>query len=183
MPRLFIAIELPQEVKIQLAELQTHIPTARWVQPEHMHLTLRFLGDVPENRVTPLKSALEAVESACFDLTLQGVGRFPPQERNAPRVLWVGIKSQPVLIDLYQKIERTLRSVGFPQDNNTFHPHITLARLKAQKPVMQATTFLEKQARFQVRPFPVTRFALVSSVLSPQGPVYTHEAVYALCPD
>jgi 2'-5' RNA ligase len=180
MPRLFVAIELPPDVKERLVALQTHIPTARWVNPEQMHLTLRFLGDVPENRVESVKSALETVQSPGFDLALRGVGRFPPQNKKAPRVLWVGIPSQPLVMDLQEKIENELRLAGFPPDNKAFHPHITLARLKVQKPVKQVSDFLTAQARFRVSPFSITRFILVKSVLSAQGPTYTNEAIYNL---
>ena len=180
MPRLFVAIELPPDVKESLVALKTHIPTARWLNPEQMHLTLRFLGEVPDDRVETVKSTLETVQSPCFDLKLRGVGRFPPQKKKAPRVLWVGIVSQPTLMDLQEKIENELRLARFPPDNKAFHPHITLARLKVQKPVKQASNFLTAQARFRVSPFSVTRFVLVNSVLSAQGPTYTNEAVYNL---
>jgi 2'-5' RNA ligase len=78
MPRLFIAIDLPPTVKDALAALETPIPTARWVKPEAMHLTLRFIGaDVPDEQVQPIQSALAEIDSAPFKLVLRGVGRFP----------------------------------------------------------------------------------------------------------
>lgn len=180
MPRLFVAIELPSDVKANLVALKTHIPTARWVKPEHMHLTLRFLDDVPDTRVESVKSALELVQSPSFNLKLQSVGRFPPQKKKTPRVLWVGIASQPMLKDLQKKIENELRIAGFPPDKKAFHPHITLARLKLQKPVKPVNDFMATQARFRVNPFEITHFALVRSVLSSQGPTYTNEAEFPL---
>ena len=178
--RLFVAIELPDGTKAALTKLPTPLPTARWSKPENMHLTLRFIGEVDENQAEEIKVALEGVESPRFDLQLQGIGHFPPQKKKAPRVLWVGIAGQPALIELQQRIEKSLRSVGLVPVKKVFHPHITLARLKVQKPTQQVTNFLQKQAKIALKPFPVTRFVLIESVLSSRGPLYTHLAEYAL---
>ena len=180
MPRLFVAVELPAGVKDRLVGLNTRIPTARWVKPEHMHLTLQFIGEAPDRRVVDVTSALEMVDCAGFDVQLQGVGRFPPQQNKAPRVLWVGIAPQPLLMKLQKSVEHSLKAAGFPPDGKAFHPHITLARLELQKPVKQADGFLAAQTDFSVQPFPARRFVLVRSVLSSQGPTYTIEAEYPL---
>lgn len=181
MPRLFVAVELPDDVKDQLHKLRVNIPTARWVKPEQMHLTLRFIGaDVPQDEVQSIIDALAQVDVSSFDLTLRGVGRFPDNERRGARVLWVGIQQQPVLHDLHRQVESALRTVGIEPEARGFSPHLTLARLRAYKTPGEVPDWLRKRADFRVEPFRVDRFVLFSSVLSPQGPTYTEVAVYPL---
>lgn len=185
MPRLFVAVEIPEDVKSRLYRLRTDIPTARWVKPEHMHLTLRFIGaDVPQDKVEPIKDALAQIDAESFALTLRGVGRFPPLrkpgDKSGARVLWAGIDDQPRLLTLHRQIESAVQRLGFKPDSRGFNPHLTLARLKAYKTPAEVPEFLANHADFQVEPFTITRFVLFNSTLSPQGPTYTHEAVYPL---
>lgn len=180
MPRLFVAIDLPPQVKDALAALETHIPTARWVKPEAMHLTLRFIGgDVPDAQVEPIQSALAQVEADAFTLALHGVGRFPPGKK-PPSVLWVGLVDQPALLTLHGEIERALAAVGFPPESRPFSPHLTLARLKATRPVREADAFLADNREFTAGPITVDAFHLYASLLAPQGPRYTREGSYRL---
>jgi RNA 2',3'-cyclic 3'-phosphodiesterase len=181
--RLFVAIDLPEKVKDQLGALKADIPGARWVKPAQMHLTLRFIGDqVSESQFQQIKTALAAIEAEAFELSLQGVGRFPPSPKKAARVLWVGITPQPRLNVLYQKVEAAVRSVGFPADDHDFNPHITLARVQSDKLSQAISTFLEANACFQSETIPVDQFYLYSSLLSPQGPRYQREATLPLKP-
>ena len=180
MPRLFIALDFPDFVKDAIARLKTLIPSARWVNPAGMHLTLRFLGDVDEGQFVALKSALGTLDSPPFALTVQGVGRFPPSPKKAPRVLWVGIQPEPLLDALQAQVASVVRELGFPPDDKPFKPHITLARLKTHKPTPEADMFLDAHSDFALPSFEVQAFYLVSSVLSPQGAQYTHEAAYPL---
>jgi 2'-5' RNA ligase len=179
MPRLFIAIELPDPVKDQVLALQTQIPGATWVKRHALHLTLRFLGDqVEQARVEPIKSALTAVRVKPFELSLRQTGRFPPGTNRPPRVLWVGISPQPALPALHRQIERALADVGFPPDDRAFSPHITLARLKPPQGADAAAAFLNHSSRFHGESFTVDRFHLISSLLSPQGPSYQYLASF-----
>lgn len=183
MPRLFAAIDMPADIKTKLAGLKTDIPTARWVKPEQMHLTLRFIGpDVPENEISPIKSALATVESSAFELVVKGVGRFPPSKKKAPRVLWIGVDNTPHLLTLHGKVEAALAEVGFKPEDHDYNAHITLARLKTHKPTPEADAFLEEYTDFHAGTFTATQFILYHSTLTPQGPRYTHEAVYSLTP-
>lgn len=171
MPRLFVAIDIP--FKDQLQDLKTDIPTARWVQPQQMHLTLRFIGaDVPDKQVEPIKSALMSVTFAPFELTVAGVGRFPAGQKKPPRVLWVGTQPQPALLELHKIVETALAGVGFPPEDNPFKAHITLARLKA--PSSEFDQFLVDHADFHAGTFTVHQFILFSSLLTPQGSRYSH---------
>lgn len=181
MPRLFVAVDIPDDIKKRLTSLQTPIPTARWVKPEQTHLTLRFIGDgIPEEQGKAVQSVLADVAVSPFDLTVRGVGRFPPGNRKPPRVLWVGIENQPVLTDLHHQVETALHSLGFSLDLKGFSPHLTLARLKTYQPMKEVDTFLTRHAEFEAGSFTVSRFVLYSSVLSPQGSKYTAVAVYDL---
>jgi 2'-5' RNA ligase len=181
MPRLFVAIDLPDPLKDRIAALKTDIPTARWVKPQAMHLTLRFIGaEVPAEKVDPIREALAGIEAQAFDVTLGGVGRFPPSRKKAPRVLWVGIQAAPALLTLHDAVERALEPVGFKPEKRPFNPHITLARLKTHKPTPQADAFLAEQADFVAGTFHVDRFILYQSELTPQGAIYTHLGVYRL---
>ena len=178
--RLFVAIDLPNTIKDRLGELKTNIPTARWVNVENMHLTLRFIGEVDDAKVDPLKSQLVSVESPSFDLSVFGVGQFPKNPRKPPRVLWVGFKEQPLLMQLQRQIETQIRSLKYPADKKPFSPHLTLARLKSPKPVREASKFQERYHSLKLDPFRVEEFHLYSSELSPTGAMYTQEATYPL---
>jgi 2'-5' RNA ligase len=188
--RLFVAIELPPEVKEQLAALKAEIPGATWVKPPALHLTLRFLGDrIDPIRMTPIKTALGSLKSVPFPVTLRGTGRFPslkhPGAKAKPaRVLWVGIADQPALMALQAAVERVLQAVDFPPEERAYSPHITLARLKSdgdtETQSAQVARFLERTQGFRAAPFTVEQFILVSSLLTPQGPNYRHEATFPL---
>jgi RNA 2',3'-cyclic 3'-phosphodiesterase len=181
MPRLFVAVELPPAVRADLAALRADIPGARWVKPEQMHLTLRFIGaDVPDDRVEPIREALATVTGAAFSLTLRGVGRFPPGDRKPPRVLWAGMDKAPALFALQHSVESALAAVGFPPEDRPFSAHITLARVNARQPIPQADRFLRAHADFAAGPFPVDQFVLFQSALSPQGPRYQQLGIYPL---
>ena len=97
MPRLFIAVDLPDTIKENLESMSFGIPGAKWVRPEQLHLTVRFIGEVDGALFRDIKNILDEVSAAAFSLQLKGVGYFPP--RGAPRVLWVGLeKSEPLLL-------------------------------------------------------------------------------------
>ena len=180
--RLFVAIELPEAVKEQLSALKTGIPGATWVKPPALHLTLRFLGDhIDPIRSTPIKTALASIKAAPFPILLKGTGRFPSGKRPA-RVLWVGIAEQRALMSLQAAVEKALATVDFPPEERDFSPHITLARLKdtAEGQAARVERFLEAHKDFRAEAFTVEQFYLVSSLLTPQGPNYRHEATFPL---
>lgn len=176
--RLFVAVDFPDEIKAQLMRLRTDIPTARWVGPEQMHITLFFLGDT--ERSAEVKTALAAVTALPFELSLTGVGRFPPGERRPPRVLWAGIAPQPALNQLQAQVSAALTDLDFEADEREFSPHVTLARLKTERSLPETTEFISAHESFRAGPVGVTAFALYSSQLTPQGARYRHEAVYPL---
>ncbi len=176
--RLFVAVDFPDAIKTRLLALKTDIPTARWVGRDQMHLTLFFIGET--ERVQAVKDVLAGVKAAPFDLMMQGVGRFPPGQKKPPRVLWVGLNAQPALSDLHRQVTAALVGLGFPAEERPFSPHITLARLKTERPSPETERFIEANRPFQAGPIAISAFALYASTLTPQGALYTHEAVYPL---
>ena len=179
--RLFVALDLPDAVKRDLAAWKTPIAGATWVRPESFHLTLKFLGDqVAPERVPAIREALAGVRIAPFAFRLAGVGRFPPSEKKAARVLWVGVDAPPALAEGFAQVERAMIALGFAPESHAFHPHITLARLKTPKTTPEVAAFLRDHAAWSSPPIAVDRFTLYESTLTPQGAHYRRDAEFAL---
>ncbi len=180
MPRLFIALHLPQTVKSGLMRLKTTIPTARWSDERQFHLTLRFLGDIANNQVGQIESALSHIALPTFEMSLNGVGCFPENINKPTRVLWAGISAPKTLFDLQKQIEIAMIGAGFGEADKPFNPHITLARLKTAKPLGAVKSFLDANRDYASELFQVTQFALVESRLDPRGAVYTDRRIFEL---
>jgi 2'-5' RNA ligase len=178
MPRLFVALELPDEIKTQLVRLCSGVSGAKWVKREQMHLTLRFIGEVDSKLFELIKDALSTAKVAPFDVWLQCVGQFPP--KGAARVLWTGVKAPPSLTQLQRQIEAAIVQSGLEAENRAFSPHITLARLKTTPHPDTIRQFLQQHGEFRTAPVRMNEFILYSSLLAPQGPTYRREASYAL---
>lgn len=176
MPRLFTAIELPEGLAVRLAMLRGGLPGARWIDPENYHITLRFAGDIDAVAAREFAFALDAIESPVFDLRLEGLGSFGGRK---PRALWAGIAPHPTLSALHRSHERAAQKAGLPPEPRNFHPHVTLARLRAGKPPAIAR-WLELQGGFFAEPFTVERFVLMSSRASTGGGPYIVEESYPL---
>ena len=178
MHRLFIAVDLPDEVKESLANLSYGVIGAQWVSFYDMHLTLRFIGEVDEETYNDIVLVLDDVIASTFEMNVKGVGYFPPH--NLPRVLWAGIDNKTQLNDVRKDIERCLTSVGIEPAQRKFAPHITLARLSDRTPAGNIAEFLSRNALFASNPFMVTEFHLYSSVLTPNGAIHHKEATWPL---
>jgi RNA 2',3'-cyclic 3'-phosphodiesterase len=179
MPRLFVAIDLPEQVKARLSGFPPELPLATWVGIEQLHLTLRFIGEVDGNTAVLIKSSLSKIRFARFPLTLSGVGHFPPGHH--PRVLWVGMQQCDPLIRLQQAVELALIDTAIPPEERRFSPHITLARLK-DTPASAVARFETKHGELSCPTFEVTEFLLYSSVLTRHGAIHTKEGVYPALP-
>ncbi len=173
--RLFVAIDLPDSVKERLALLCCGLPGARWVAPEQIHLTLRFIGEVDGGLFLDIRDALTEIAGKSFSLGLSGVGFFPP--RGKPRVVWVGLQKNESLLKLRNRMESRLVDVGLEPEGRKFSPHITLARLK-KTPTIKIVRFLESHSHFCTSSFSVENFHLYSSVLGRKGAVHRIEASY-----
>jgi 2'-5' RNA ligase len=178
MHRLFIALDLPDQVNEALANICFGIPGAKWVPKDQMHLTLRFIGDADDAMLSDITEILEDVNNSGFSLTLKGVGYFPP--RRKPNVLWVGIEPSEQLAELKDSIENLLEELGLPGEERKYHAHVTLARLRHEAPLDKITGFLSAYGLFKIEAVPVTEFHLYSSILTGDGAVHTKEASFPL---
>lgn len=182
MPRLFVAIDLPAPLKDQLSALTTRIDGVRWTETENLHLTLRFIGDVPQETAEAIQAALSDVHSPPFSLQLNGVGTFPANPRKPPRIVWAGLSNPPAVQSLHEKIEKTVSDLGPTPDNRPYTPHITLGRVKSADDgtISAIRQFLERNAAFHSEAFVPVEFHLIESQLSSSGPKYVSLARYPL---
>jgi RNA 2',3'-cyclic 3'-phosphodiesterase len=176
MIRLFVAIEIPETVRQGLALLGGGVPGARWMDDEHLHLTLRFIGEVDENVANDIDDTLIGIRAPSFTLELAGVGEFGGKN---PRALWARVRPNEALMHVQKKIETALQRIGLPAEERRFTPHVTLARLKAS-PHEKIVQFLSHHALYASGPFMVNRFVLFSSHMGQGGSVYHPERVYDL---
>ena len=176
MPRLFVAIELPERVRERLALLRQPLPGARWVEAENLHITLRFAGDVDNHVADEIAGFLSEIDADPFELQISDLGTFGTRE---PRSLWAGVLPSEPLAMLQRATERACRSAGLPPEPRTFKPHVTLARLQGTRPEALAR-FLGSRSALQSAPFPVERFVLMSSRPKTGGGPYAVEAAFPL---
>lgn len=179
MPRLFVAIDLPDATKDSILRLrQQDLPPGRWSRRDALHLTLHFIGDVPEAVAHAYQRALRTVRAPAFDLHIAGVGQFPIEAR--PRVIWAGVENTPPLRELYEAVGQALESEGFQRERRRFHPHITLMRFK--KPLRRglASRWIQAHLDFHCPSVLVEQFVLYESALKPQGALYNQRQVYDL---
>lgn len=177
MPRLFVAIDLPAAIRDRLSSLCCGLPGARWIAPEQMHLTLRFIGEVDSSVFQLVCEALTEVRGEPFTLQLEGIGFFPP--RGKPRVAWVGIRKSDQLVQLRKRIESVLVRSGLEPEGRKYSPHITLARLN-DTPGSRIGAYLAHNGLFHSGEFAVREFYLYSSVLNSKGAKHYIEQRYAL---
>ena len=180
--RSFIAIELPEEVKKVLKRIRTEMALDKYgfikaVAPEGIHLTLKFLGNVPEPKLADIVKVMEQSSQgvAPFPLQITEVGAFPDMRR--PRVIWVGIKGElDKLIGWQQRLDKGLVPLGFPKEERPFTPHLTLARVRENCSPADRLRFGEMVAGTHVEidyKFTVTGLNLMRSQLRPTGAVYS----------
>ena len=179
MIRLFVGLALPEDVRLRLVHLQDGVPGAKWVAPENLHLSLRFIGEVEEHFAGDIVVALARVRAPGFDVMLDGLGSFGARRRS--QALWAAVQKKESLVELQGKVERALVGAGLEPEGRRFTPHVTLARLK------RASTgtlgrFLAEKEPFHAGPFAVDRFILFSSFLSRNGAIYQAEEEFALEP-
>jgi 2'-5' RNA ligase len=175
--RLFVALPLPENIRWQLTLLCSGLPDVRWVPPENLHITLRFLGEVDGGVVEDIDAGLAGIRAPGFALQLAGVGHFGSSGK--VRSLWAGVARQPALQHLHDKVESAVVRAGLGPNGQKFTPHVTLARLKNSR-LPKLPEFLAHHNLFRSEPFDVTHFTLFSSFLSHNGPIYQAERSYPL---
>ncbi len=177
--RLFVALLLPEDLRERLHGLQKGLSAARWVKPDNLHMTLRFIGEVDNGDAEDLDAALSKIDFDSFELSLDGMGHFG--EGRKVRALWVGTAANEALMRLQAKIERAIQTAGFPPEGRKFKPHVTLARFKSS-PGPRLADYLEAHGAFRSRTIPVKGFDLMSSFRSQDGSIYRSEAHYPFHP-
>ncbi|MFO7587064.1 MAG: RNA 2',3'-cyclic phosphodiesterase [Gemmatimonadota bacterium] len=173
--RLFIAVNFPAPLRRSIAGIGRRLDRdgvpARWVKEPAVHLTLKFLGECPPERLAPLSEVLDEVagESAPFTLRFEEVGAFPSPRR--PRVIWIGVEAGPRLRLLHDALERRLLALGVPREDRPFRPHVTLGRTDRDvgpgqyRGLEAAIRSIRLDRELEVR-----RIELMESVLRPEGP-------------
>ena len=177
--RLFIAIEIPEDIRKKLASLQAKIGDVgkvKWVETENIHLTLKFLGET--DALDEIKESLEKVKCRKFTSAVSGFGVFPNE--SYIRVIWAGMEPRKSIDELHEEIDDSLSHLGFPKDQK-FHPHLTLGRVRSVsdkeklKSAVDELKVIEKIGEFKIE-----KFKLKKSTLTPKGPVYEDVAIFNL---
>jgi RNA 2',3'-cyclic 3'-phosphodiesterase len=177
--RTFCAIELPHNVRAQLQDhvrrLREAVPdaSASWSKPENVHLTLKFFGNVAQDKLTRISDAAAQVASefSSFQIRIGGTGVFP--RRSRPQVLWIGVEdASGRLAELQHRLEDEFVNEGFSKEDRGYRPHLTIARLRRPedaRPLAEAHI----QTKFSFIDVPVNEFVVFRSQLSPKGSIYT----------
>jgi RNA 2',3'-cyclic 3'-phosphodiesterase len=176
MPRLFTGLEIPEDVGFDLSFMQGGIPGARWIEPAHFHLTLRFIGDIDDRLARDVADSLLGVDLAPFEISLKGVGVFGGTK---PHSLYVGVEDDGGLRRLQAVHERLMQALGLPAEGRKFAPHITLARLKNPEP-RALQRYVELHNLYRSKPLEVTQFVLFNSRPLRGGGPYGIEEAYQL---
>jgi 2'-5' RNA ligase len=179
--RLFIAIHIPDDIKQQMADVQRRIRNsgvdASWPRPEGMHLTLKFLGEVPESRTEEIASALAAAveKRERFRLEIHGTGAFP-NGRNA-RVVWIGVSGDTEKLNALQAaVEQAMAALGMEREEKSFKPHLTIGRIKYIRSRESWLAALEQVKDISLPGFDVKAVSLMKSELKRTGAEYTEIA-------
>jgi 2'-5' RNA ligase len=177
MIRLFAAVAVPEDIGEALQRRQQGVPGARWRPLEALHVTLRFFGDVREDRADDLDGELSTVKGTPFELTLEGVGSFG--EGEDIHALWAGVAESPALRQLASRCEAAARRAGLKPEQRAYRPHVTLAYTKRPEPARVAA-WIQGHNLLKSPPFRVDRFGLYSSWSGPEGSAYRLEREYRL---
>jgi RNA 2',3'-cyclic 3'-phosphodiesterase len=183
--RAFVALSLPADIIDHASDLQSALKARglklRWVKPRNVHLTLKFLGDIPVAVVSDIGLALQRASRGTppLSLTVQGMGVFPGIRR--AKVLWVGLGGQiEALQFLYSRIEDELADLGFAREKRGFKAHLTLARMKGPVAPRDLLAAVEQVGNYEPRPLRARHLILYKSDLRPQGAVYAPMVVIDL---
>jgi len=176
--RSFLAIELPKTLLKKIEEIQGDLKLSRadvkWVNPENIHLTLKFFGNIDESRIDPIVKSIEGPirTTSPFFVKARGIGAFPHLKN--PRVIWMGlVGGEECLADFQKQLNERLEGIGFEPEERSYHPHLTLGRVKSPKGRDELIGRMEKFREEEFGDFQVERVILFRSDLRPSGPIYT----------
>ncbi len=170
MDRLFVAIEIPNNIKEDFADIieQLEKIKAKTVPLKNIHLTIKFIGETDKTKI--ITENLQKIEFNKFEISLKGIGIFGNFYN--PRVFWVGVEENKSLKNLFNLVEDTLQKLGIPKDEREFSPHITLARFKT-KPNPQKLEEIINNSKKDFGVFKVESLVLFKSELSYPNPIYS----------
>ena len=176
--RAFIAIDLPESIKSFLSDVQEALKLygfrVKWVRPQNIHLTLKFLGDTATADADKIAEAMTLAARNCpiVSLKAKGIGVFPNARR--PRVIWAGLNGQlETLAKLQQTLDVHLADLGFARDTRAFKSHLTLGRVKGKIASDRMKAAIDKLEEFESESFETDQIILFKSELRPTGAVYT----------
>ncbi len=185
--RTFVAVDIEdEEIVSKIREVQSEISLSsakiKLVEPENLHLTLKFLGEVEESRIPVIVEALSEAVSGFkeFKITLEGVGAFPKVSR--PNVIWIGVgDGRESLIELANSVENSLKRIGFPKERRPYEPHLTIARVKYRSSDLPA--IIKRVEGTFIGDVTVREVRLKKSTLTPKGPIYDTLESFPLTPE
>ena len=175
--RIFIGIKLDErvhdEIEKFLEPFKKISSPIRWVKPENVHFTLKFIGEVSEEKYAQIEKRLSEAEfnTGPFDLRLTGCGKFG--RGNTLNIFWIGIAPSDPLAQVFNKIENTLAKIGIEKENRQFKPHITVGRNKKNFNFKSFSELIEENSDQLISEFNVGHFQVFKSQLRPEGPIYT----------
>lgn len=181
--RIFIAIDITpairESIRALLAELKQTEARIRWSRPESLHITLKFLGEVPAQRIGDVKAGLTAIRTpAPFSISVQGSGFFPGER--SPRVIWVGVDGGKDLGALASLIEQALEPMGFPREKRPYSAHLTLGRIDGAANINAVRELLRQKEPLLLGSFAANEYFLYESSPACGGSVYTKLAGFEM---
>lgn len=183
--RAFVAVNIEENLRRAVAEAQERLRATgadvKWVRPEGVHITLKFLGWVEQVRVSALVEALRATleHQEPFTVRLEGIGGFP--SATAPRVVWVGVSGGAAeLSELAQRTEDALEPLGFAREQRPFSPHLTIGRCRSPRGRQELTAAMREERDRVLGEMRVERVELMRSELRPEGAIYTSQFQFGL---
>lgn len=184
--RLFVAIEIPDQIRTTFAallkELRGSAPQAKWVRAENLHITLKFLGETPPEKLAAVQKALAGIRSPeSVKLAFRGLGFFPNEKR--PRVFWAGMEASSNLKSLAADIDQGSHRLGFPLEERPFTPHLTLARFQPPGIPPKLLEQIRSRNAESFGSFATAEFHLIESKLKPTGAEYTTVQTVRFAPE
>jgi 2'-5' RNA ligase len=183
--RCFVGVAIPPSVRTLLLQVQEALRRAdadlKWVEPENLHLSLKFLGEVSDEAISRLKGILsvEALRWPAMSLTYAGVGAFP--DHGAPKVVWAGCGGDlERLAGLAAAVERSAEQVGVPREHRPFVAHLTIGRVRSGRNLKRLQSAIENQRDVPLGKDDVNEFVLYQSTLTDKGPIYAPLASFPL---
>ncbi len=191
--RLFVALDIPEDIRQRIrtfiAGVRGFAPDVRWVSPDSLHVTLKFIGEQPDDKLGAIKDALQTVKGEAMDVSFRSTGFFPTAK--SARVFWIGIEADPRLAALAGSVDKALEPLGIEREQRAFSAHLTLARSGSGRPQRGPgdrpnRAYAVLQERLAQMPPPdfgtmsAREFYLYLSKLSPKGAQYTKLERFAL---